>query len=190
MTYRDRREARADRLEGWADKRETRGTAALDRAHEMASAIPFGQPILVGHYSAHRDMNYRNRIGATMDRGIADTRKADEMRTKAGNIRAAADHAIYRDDDDAIERLTERIAGLEAERERIKAYNASCRVGAPDESLLSARQRADLASVRRHSAYSLGKRGEMPAYHLSNLGGNITKQRARLAQLKRAAGVQ
>ena len=187
-TYRERREARADRLEGWADKREQRGEATVARAREMGAGIPFGQPVLLGHYSAGRDMRYRERIGSTYDRGFEDLRKADEMGRKAESIRAAAAHAVYSDDADAIERLTERIEGLEAERARIKAYNTSCRSAAgPDESLLDEKQRADLASCRRYSPYQMGKRGEMPGYALSNLGGNITKQRKRLEQLQAAA---
>ena len=38
-----------------------------------------------------------------------------------------------------------------AQRERYKAYNASCRKGAPDESLLDDSQRAELASGRKYA---------------------------------------
>lgn len=93
--------------------------------------------------------------------------------------------AIYSDDPDAVEQLRARIAKLEAERDRIKAFNASCRKGQPDESLLDERQRRGLESVRRHSAYSLSKGGGMPAYALSNLSGNISRQKKRLEALER-----
>jgi len=187
-TYRERREARAARLAEWADKRETRGTAAVSRARDMGSVIPFGQPILVGHHSERADRNYRNRIGATYDRGYADLAKAEQMRRRADGITAAAERAIYSDDPDALERLAERIAELVAERDRIKAFNTSCRaqVGG-DESLLTDAQRAQLDSVRRHMPISLGKRGQMPAYALSNLSGNIRRQQQRLEQLRRDA---
>jgi hypothetical protein len=186
-TYRERREARADRLEGWAEKREERGVAAVERARDMASVIPFGQPMLTDHYSYGRDRRYRERIGSTFERGFADLKKADEMAGRAEGIRAQVGGSIYSDDADAIERLTEKIAGLEAERERIKAYNKSCRsAGGADLSLLTEAERENLASVRRVAAWQVGARGEFPAYHLSNLGGNITRQRKRLAQLESA----
>ncbi|MEE8059026.1 MAG: DUF3560 domain-containing protein [Pseudomonadales bacterium] len=35
------------------------------RAKDMAPVIPFGQPILVGHHSEHRDRRYRDRIHNT-----------------------------------------------------------------------------------------------------------------------------
>lgn len=126
----------------------------------MADAIPFGQPIMVGHYSEGRDRRYRARIGATMDRAVADDRKATEMARKADEIERQAGHAIYSDDPDAIERLVERIAELEAKREAIKAHNREARKNG----------------------------GEvLPRYVLANLGGNIKRQRDRLARLKRDA---
>lgn len=187
-TYRERREARADRLEEWAGKREASGTAAVERAREMGAAIPFGQPMLVDHHSYRRDVNYRNRIGRTYDRGFEDLAKARGMASRAAEIRAQAEHAIYSDDDDAIVRLEARIVELEAERDRIKAFNASCRkVAGGDASLLDERQRGQLASVRTHTPYTLGKQGQMPGYALSNLTGNIGKQRKRLEELRRRA---
>lgn len=180
MTYRERREARADRLRGWADKRETRGTAELDQARKMGDAIPFGQPILVGHHSENRDRRYRDRIHNKTGRGVADLAKAGEMRAKADNIEAAADAAVYSDDHDAAERLRERVAEREAERDRVKAYNASCRKGAPDLSVLDERQRRDIDSITRHASFQLGKGGAFPSYHLSNLGATIRKDQKRL----------
>ncbi len=185
-TYRERREARADRLDGWADKRQTRGEATLDRARTMADAIPFGQPMLVDHYSYRRDVNYRNRINSTFRRSFEDLNKATSMTSRAANIRAAADRAIYSDDDNAVEALTVRIEKLEAERARIKAYNASCRKGAPDLALLDEKQQAGLASALKYSAHAC-KGGTFPAYSLTNLSGNIAKQRKRLTQLTREA---
>lgn len=186
-TYRERREARADRLDGWAAKRDAKAEAGFKQAHTMADAIPFGQPILSDHYSAKGDRSYRARMRATGERALTDSNKAREMASKAANIRAAAEHAIYSDDPDAIERLEGRIAALEAKRDRIKAYNASCRKGSPDESLLDDSQRAGLAtSWKFQRSYMERRKGQMPAYVLSNLSGNIAQQRKRLAQLREA----
>jgi len=181
MTYRDRREARAERLRGWAEGRDAKSAARLDTARTAADAIPMGQPILVGHYSEGRDRRYRARIDANMRAGVEHARKADEMRRKADNIDAAADRAIYSDDPDAVERLAEKLERLEAERARIKAYNATCRKGRPDLELLDGRQRASLASATRVGMG--GKAGAFPGYALTNLGGTITATRKRLASL-------
>lgn len=188
MTYRDRREARADRLDGWADKRQVRGSATLATTRERADMIPFGQPILVGHHSERGHRNMLDRIDNGYRRAFEDLNKADTMHSKAANIRAAADRAIYSDDDDAIDKLRARIAELEAERDRVKAYNTTCRKGAPDLSLLTPYQRGGLETQARHMPdYHARIKQQCPPYMLSNLSGNIGKQRKRLEQLEREA---
>lgn len=189
MTYRDRREARADRLEEWAGKREAKAEAAETSARQLADQIPFGQPILVGHHSEGHARRDAERIYNRTAKAYEHSTKADEMARKAASIRAAADRSIYSDDEDAIERLEERIAELEAERDSIKAYNASCRKGTPDPSLLSDKGRADLASVANYAPYQLGKNGAMPGYALTNLGGNINRQKKRLEELRKASSI-
>ena len=184
LTTRERRERRAERLRGWADGQEAKGSARLAQARQAADVIPFGQPILVGHYSEGRDRRYRDRIVTNTGKGFEALAKAESMRSRAANIEAAAARAIYSDDDDAIERLEERIATLEAERDRIKRYNASCRKGAPDRSILTEQEASSLDSTMRVAPY-MCKGGQFPAYHLSNLSGNIKRQRDRLAQLRR-----
>lgn len=184
-TTRERREARSERLRGWADKREAESTAAYETASRLGDAIPFGQPILAGHHSQGRDTRYRARIAGQMDASIEHGRMAKSMDSKAANIEAATEASIFDDDPDAIEALEARIAGLEAERARIKAYNASCRKGARDLTLLDDRQQADLLSLARVAAWQLGRFGEFPGYALSNIGGRISAARRRLAELSK-----
>jgi hypothetical protein len=184
MTYREQREARAERLRGWAEKREVRGTAELEQAHQMAQAIPFGQPILVGHHSEGRDRRYRDRIHNTMGRGVENTRKAEEMRSRADNIEAAAAGAIYSDDPDAIERLEEKLAGLEAKREAIKAHNKAMRKPTACD------HPADCDCRTRYPRNCGCKNHPLPSYALSNLGGVITTTRQRLEGLKRQAAAR
>jgi len=184
MTYRDRRRARAERLRGWAEKNDAKAAAAGETARAMADAIPFGQPILVGHHSEGRDRRYRSRIGRTMSRSIETSDKAREQRRRADSIDAAADRAIYRDDPDARERLTAKLADLEGQRDRIKRYNATCRKDAADTSILDETQRADLLRIAGSAPYQLRAGGAFPAYALSNLSGRIKATRDRLADLE------
>lgn len=179
MTYRERREARAERLAEWAAKREERAAAVFERNRPYTSDNAFNtQP---GHIPA------RARIIAQEDRAFESLTKARDMQSRAAGIEAQLAISIYSDDADAIERLEERIAGLEAERDRIKAYNASCRKGAPDPSLLSESERKGLASAWQFQrAYMERRKGQMPQYHLANLNGNIKRNRDRLAQLRTA----
>lgn len=181
MTYRERREARADRLDEWAEKREAKAAADLERARSMASVIPFGQPILVGHYSERSDRNYRARIGSTYDRAFESAQKAESMSSRAAGIRDQLDRSIYSDDPDAVEALTVRIAELEAQRDRIKSENASFR-------------KAHGAELRAMSAYERDQAMPHPSYRLSNLTGNIKRNKDRLkvveAQQARTAAAE
>ena len=49
--YEDKREARIARYEARAEAAEKEAAQLCERASKMASIIPLGQPILVGHYS-------------------------------------------------------------------------------------------------------------------------------------------
>lgn len=171
-TYRERREAKAERLTEWAAKRRDKA-AALHASNE-----PYRGDHAFNTQPGH--IPERARAIARTERAWAHTDKATEMERRAAGIEAQLDASIYDDDPDAIERLTERIAALEAERARIKAYNASCRKGTPDLALLDDRQRSDLATLARVASYQLGKGGAFPSYALSNLSGNIKRNRDRL----------
>lgn len=191
-TYRERREARADRLDGWADGRERKAGAEYERASAKADAIPLGQPILVGHHSEGRDRRYREGISRGFERSFEHAKKARKMSSTAAEIRRQADHAVYSDDVDAVERLEARIAELEGERARWKAYNAACRKARRRDldalELLDDAQRGKLLSVAQHSSFSLGQYGEAPAYVMSNLAGNIRRQKLRLERIRAERG--
>jgi uncharacterized protein DUF3560 len=177
-TYRERRLAKAERLREWAEKRETKAAAAFETADRMASVIPFGQPILVGHHSEGRDRRYRDRIGRNMDAGLEHSQKARDMARRADGIEAAAAGAIYSDDPDAVEALEARLEALEAERERYKAHNREMRKpGACDHP-------ADCDCRSRFPRDCKCTRHPLPAYVLQNLSGNIKRNRDRLEALK------
>jgi Domain of unknown function (DUF3560) len=167
MTYRDRREARAERLRAWADKRDARSAAAFNAAHVIADGIPFGQPILVGHHSERRARRDVDRIHNGMRAGIEHADKAAAMRSRADNIEHAADHAIYSDDPDAPERLRERIAELIATNDAHKAANVDYRKA----------HRAELAAM---TPYARSQAVPWPSYDLTNRSGNVSRLRARL----------
>jgi hypothetical protein len=181
VTYRERRLRKAERLREWAGKRDVKSTAAFDRAHEIADGIPFGQPILVGHHSERRARRDHERIDNGMRAGIEHERKADDFRRRAAGIEAAAEHAIYSDDGDAIERLEERIAELDAKQARMKTINAAIRKGISLDTLnLTEREKSDLVDAARFS----GCKG-YPAYALANNNGNLRRYRQRLEELRK-----
>lgn len=170
-TYRERREAKAERLAEWAEKREAKATADLDRARTMGDLIPFGQPVLVGHHSEKRDRSYRNKIGNTYDRAFEHASKAEDMARRSASIEGQLARSIYDDDPDAIEQLQARIARLESERDAIKSAN-------------SAYRKAHKTELANMSVYERNQTIPYPPYHLQNLSGNIKRNRDRLAMLE------
>jgi uncharacterized protein DUF3560 len=186
-TYRERREARADRYDEWASKRDVKAGERQAAADAVANTIPFGQPMMPDHHSFKSDRSRRERMRGNWDRAHEHRQTAATFRGRADTIRDQADHAIYSDDPDAAEALNVKIEGLEAERKRINDYNKTCRRGEPDESLLDDRQRADLASLRRVASYQLRKGGQFPAYATANISGQISAARQRLVDLQRMA---
>ena len=180
MTTRDRRQARADRLREWAGKRGFKAEAAEAAARDLADHIPFGQPILIGHHSEGRARRDAERIRGGLDRAAQDAATARDMNRRATNIEGQLAESIYSDDDDAVPRLRVKIADLETERDRIKAYNATARAGAPELTLLTEREQRALLGSARYG--QVGKGGTFPPYHLANLNGRLAKARARLAQ--------
>jgi hypothetical protein len=129
MTRRDRMERRLERREEWAGKARGRSDAAFRTAAERAAAIPFGQPILVGHHSERRDRRYRGRIHAGMDRGLQEHQKAEHHAAKASGIAIALERSIFDDDPDAIERLEAKMQRLEDNCTTGKRVNALWRKG-------------------------------------------------------------
>lgn len=176
MTYRERRERRAERLRRWADKRQTDAAATLARDEHYRNDHAFTfQP---GHIPE------RARVIARADRAFASMRKADQMAARAASIDSQVSAAIYSDDHDAIEQLTARIARLESERDRKKAINREIRKGdgwsARITPPLTTDERTDLTTLAQVGQFRNG----FPAYVFQNLSGNITRQRQRLARLQ------
>lgn len=182
MTYRERREAKADRYREWADKREAKATADFKKVDDIASVIPFGQPILVGHHSEGRARRDQDRIYSGMSRGVENLNKAETFRGRADTIESQLERSIYSDDEDAVEKLEERIEALETERTAIVKFNATVRKGSPDYTLLTRKQAADLVVNVRHG---FDRAGQFPAYVTTNLSGNINRNKKRLEALRR-----
>ncbi|MBW4818720.1 DUF3560 domain-containing protein [Rhodococcus qingshengii] len=184
MTYRERRLARAARLEEWAEKRAAKAGDNFTTVRSLVKDVPFGQPILVGHHSERASLRHRDRVIGAMDRGVENSQKSEEMKSKARNIRSAVDRAIYDDDADAIDRLRKQIAKAESLRYEIKAYNLSVKAGHADESLLGEDMRRNLHKLLGMPGM-MGKGGQLPSSLCSGLSSGISKNRKRLARLER-----
>jgi len=187
MTRRDRLERRQEQRQEWAHARQREGERRIDQAHQVGAMIPLGQPILVGHHSERRHRRDLERIDSNMARGVDALRMATHHANRAAGLQSQLESSVFSDDPDAIEALQQRTGEREAERDRIKAYNASCRRGERDLSLLDPAQQRDILGIARVAAFQLGRNGEFPSYVLSNLGATIRRDRERIAEVERRA---
>lgn len=91
----ERAEARAERFEERSETAQERSASLYKTAHQMADCIPFGQPILIGHYSEGRDRRFRARIEAKFRRCFEEGDKAKYYAERAATARATASGSEY-----------------------------------------------------------------------------------------------
>jgi len=177
------REQRAERLSERAAKTRAEAAQAFAEGDKMASVIPFGQPILVGHYSEKRDRNYRAKINRKFDKAIELSHDAEELDRRAEA--AANNTAIYADAADPVAELDARIAELEAKQETMKRANALVK------KLLAGDERARGALVELLGGAEVARvltppqpyRPGYESFTLTNNSANIRRLKARREQL-------
>ena len=118
--YQEKIEAKKERYQELAQSKAAQANALHARAHEMASAIPFGQPILVGHHSEGRDRRYRARIEGTYSKAFEASDTAEYYKQKAATVGTGG---ISSDDPDAIEKLQAKLAKCEANQVKMVSAN-------------------------------------------------------------------
>lgn len=84
--YEERRKKRLDNAKRLAEKNKQKSDALREAGNKMANAIPFGQPILIGHHSEKSDRNYRKKNNNTFERSHDDQQKAIYYEEKAQTI--------------------------------------------------------------------------------------------------------
>lgn len=182
MTYRERKEAKAERLREWAVKRNAKAIAASDKMHTIMDGIPLGQPILVGHHSEAHARRDQARIESNMSAIVENTRTAEAFESRADNIEKALDRSIYSDDDNAIAALETRIAQHERERDHMKNINNLFRKGdVAGLAALGLDYGTLHAKVSR--AYSWEK-SPYPGWALTNLSARIRTDKERMETIK------
>ena len=180
--YEQKQETRRGRLLALADRMQAASDAAYSQARRMASVIPMGQPILVGHHSEKRDRNYRARIWRTQGRCVELQRKAEYFRSKASSV---GEGGISSDDPEAARKLREELAKLEAMQGRMKAVNGAHKafMKNPESLDRSTLSDADKARIRNYKpAYSWEPHPFAP-FQTSNNNANIRRIRQRIAHL-------
>lgn len=178
---------RKERMLDLAERMQSASNAAYSQASRMAEAIPFGQPILVGHHSEKRDRNYRARIWRTQDRCLELQRKADYFRQKAASV---GEGGISSDDPAAVVKLRAELEKLEARQAHMKAVNAVHKRYLKDAAFLDKAPFADdvKAKIRAYKPAYSWEPHPYPPYSMSNNNANVRRIRERIKTLEANAG--
>lgn len=183
--YEAKREARYNRLLAAAEKAEREGTARREQADKMSECIPFGQPILVGHYSEGRDRRFRERIHNNMRKGYELAQKAEAYRSRAEATQG--NDAIYSDNPDAVDLLTDKIAKAEAQQALYKAINKAHAAYLKNPASL---EKSDLPdevkeTIRNYKPQYSWEPHPIAPYQLTNLSANIRRMKEQAARIEK-----
>jgi len=176
--YEDKIERRRIHFEHRAEQCKRIAELRSKRAREMASVIPFGQPILVGHHSEKRDRAYRAKIENGHRAAYELYKKAEYY---AGRAASVGTGGISSDDPEAIQKLQAEIDIAEANQERMKVFNAAMR-----KNDMEAMRNCGFSDARIKLLLEpdfCGRKG-FAGFELTNNGANIRRMRQRIDQLR------
>ncbi len=177
LRFEDRREARRGRLS-------RASAAAFEAAHRVGAAIPFGQPILVGHHSEGRHRRDLRRIDQSMERGVEAHRRSEELARRAESVGQAG---ISSDDPAAVQELSRKLLRLEEAQAQMKAANLAIRTRAKAGPEAQVQALIDLGfsedRARQILRPDFAQRIGFPSYALSNNNAEISRVKKRIAEL-------
>lgn len=181
--YEQKQAARKARFEQRAQAASSESQRTYDRAKGMAEAIPFGQPILIGHHSEKRDRNHRDRIHATYGKAFDLQDKAKHYEQKAASVGTGG---VSSDDPAAIEKLKAELTQVEQAQERMKAANKVIRSKKTDDvrvAELVALGFTEAQGVELLKPDFAGRAG-FPSYALTNNNANARRIAKRIEELE------
>jgi hypothetical protein len=147
-SYELRQQRRQERYRELAGKAQREGDASNAAADRIASFIPLGQPILVGHHSEGRHRRDLKRIRRKTAQAIESWEKSEYYSRRAASVGSGG---ISSDDPDAIAKLKAKLAELEATHAAMKAANKKARGTYPAYALQNSN--ANLRRVRERIAH-------------------------------------
>jgi len=180
MTRRERLEAKLERRRSWEKSRRAKAEAVHRDAEKHRGDHAFNtQP---GHIPERARLNRR------LDRAFEDSKMAEHHAAKASGLEAQLDRTIFSDDDDAIEKLEERIAAREEAARYNNRINAAWRktTGTAEE---RAEELGSMGICSQPVARSLARTMALCPWlknpvDNTNLRASIRRDRKRLAALK------
>lgn len=178
--YEARKAARVERMRGRAQRLGRVAEGARAAADTIAGQIPMGQPILLGHHSERRHRRDLDRIQRGHSKAMALRNEAETLARRADF--AEANRAISSDDPDAVTKLRDKLAALDADRARMVEANKAIRSGAPREALTG--QGFTKPQIEKLLTPDFVGRIGFPDYALRNASAEAARVRKRIEELE------
>lgn len=179
--YAERKQAKIERFKELADKHGEKSRERARLSGAMASHIPMGQPILVGHHSEKADRAYRERIDNHMRKSVEHENAADYFERRVESIENNT--SIASDDPDAKEKLESKIMALERHSDFMKAANQWFRKnGTLDSFPITEEARSDI----EQTMIRMNRNIPYESWEFTNLRGKIKAAKQRIAALSKA----
>lgn len=184
--YEQRMANRIARYNELAEKNAKLSEQQAEQARKMASVIPLGQPILIGHHSEARDRNYRKKVQRMHEKSWESEEKSKHYERKAEI--AESNDAISSDDPQALEKLKEKLKSMESNQAFMKAANKLLRNKKATE-----QERIDLLSAYNVNSKEvrdivIGRKG-FQHFKLSNNNAEINRVRKRIGFLEKLSKI-
>lgn len=181
--FHERKANRIDHAKKQAKKNEELSDSLFEKASKMASIVPMGQPILVGHHSEKSDRNYRNKIHNTFGKAFEAEDKAKYYHDKAETIES--NDAISSDDPEALAKLKDKLASLQKSQDFMKAAN-QCLRKKDKEGFL----KLEMATEGMWGELNCPNNFGFPHYKFSNNSAEIRRIKDRIVQLQKIQALE
>ena len=178
--YQERKEQKIDTYNNLARKSSIIATQEIQRANDIGSVIPLGQPILIGHHSEKRHRSDLRKIDNAYRRSNEASEKSAYYENKADI--AENNNAISGDDTEAANRYKEKLQKLEAEQERMKAINKAWKQGNVSLHLLGL---TDIEIEKMKCKMPSYEKKPFPTWELSNNSAEIRRVKQKLEELSK-----
>ena len=175
-TYEQKQEGRRARLEKRAAAKRAEAKALHKRSHDLTDAIPFGQPVLMGHHSEKRHRRTLEKSRNATSKAFEASDAARELERRAESVGSGG---ISSDDPDAPQKLMHQLNAATQAHDDMKRWNAQYRRGG-----IEAMDATDEVKTNVVRLFELlpGGYGGAP-FLLANSSANIRRIKLRLTQL-------
>lgn len=181
--FEERKSKRIQFAHQQAEKNKSLAVALHNRASEMASVIPLGQPILIGHHSERKHRNALDKIHNTHGKAFAAEDKANYYESKAESIQNS--NLIFSDDPQALQKLKKELQSLQEKHQFMKDANKCIKAKDKEAFLLLPNATPSIWEELTKPKFSniIG----FASFSLQNSNANITRVKRRIEEMEKLA---